>query len=60
MKRLTVLLWRSKSGVAALEYALIAALVAVMIIGGVARFGKSEAKVFTAVEKATKPAKLGL
>lgn len=60
MKRMTLLLWRSKRGVAALEYALIAALVAVVIVGAVTKFGKSEAKTFTTVEKAMKPANLGL
>lgn len=60
MKRLTLLLWRNERGVAALEYALIAALVAVFIVGAVTKFGKNEAKAFTTVEKAMKPAKLGL
>jgi Flp pilus assembly pilin Flp len=55
MRKRILLLARDKKGVAALEYALIAAFVAVLIVGGVTKFGKSEAKVFTTVEKAVKP-----
>jgi pilus assembly protein Flp/PilA len=47
---------RDKRGVTAIEYALIAALIAVVIIGGVNRLGKSESKVFKTVEKTVKKA----
>jgi len=40
-----------RRGVTALEYALIAALVAVVIIGGVALLGTNVSKVFSTVAK---------
>ncbi len=42
-------LWRDELGVTALEYALIAALVAVVIIGGVGLLGTNVSKVFSTV-----------
>jgi pilus assembly protein Flp/PilA len=41
--------WGDERGVTALEYALIAALVAVVIIGGVSLLGTSVSKVFSTV-----------
>jgi pilus assembly protein Flp/PilA len=41
--------WGDKNGVTALEYALIAALVAVVIIGGVSLLGTNVSKVFSTV-----------
>ncbi len=51
---------RDKQGVTALEYALIAALIAVVIVVGVAKFSKNENKVFTTVAKDFALKKLGL
>jgi pilus assembly protein Flp/PilA len=42
-------IYGDKSGVTALEYALIAALVAVVIIGGVSLLGTNVSKVFSTV-----------
>lgn len=42
-------MWDDKRGVTALEYALIAALVAVVIIGGVSLLGSNVSKVFSTV-----------
>ena len=49
MLKFLVNLLRRQEGVTALEYALIAALVAVAIIGGVSMLGTSVSQVFTTV-----------
>ena len=50
MKRKSIAtLMRDQEGVTALEYALIAALVAVAIIGGVSMLGTAASQVFTTV-----------
>jgi len=49
MRGLFERLGQDRRGVTALEYALIAALVAVVIIGGVSLLGTSVSKVFTTV-----------
>jgi pilus assembly protein Flp/PilA len=49
MRRLWLLIGREETGVTALEYALIAALVAVVIIGGVSLLGTNISSVFFTV-----------
>jgi pilus assembly protein Flp/PilA len=49
MRKLVTKLVGDKKGVTALEYALIAALVAVVIIGGVSLLGSNVSKVFSTV-----------
>jgi pilus assembly protein Flp/PilA len=49
MRKFLTKLKSNKEGVTALEYALIAALVAVVIIGGVSLLGTNVSKVFSTV-----------
>lgn len=49
MRKLWNKLVRDENGVTALEYSLIAALVAVVIIGGVSLLGSNVSKVFSTV-----------
>jgi pilus assembly protein Flp/PilA len=49
MRKFVTKLAGDKKGVTALEYALIAALVAVVIIGGVSLLGSNVSKVFSTV-----------
>ena len=49
MRKFVTKLVGDKEGVTALEYALIAALVAVVIIGGVSLLGTTVSKVFSTV-----------
>lgn len=59
MRKLLFRIAPDKSGVSTLEYAIIAALLAVFVIGSVTRFGKAESKTFTAIEKDFKISKAG-
>ena len=49
MSQKFIRLFRQDSGVTALEYALIAALIALVIIGGVSLLGTDVSKVFSTV-----------
>lgn len=59
MRKLLFRIAPDKRGVSTLEYALIAALLAVFVIGSVTRFGKAESKTFTTIEKDFKISKAG-
>ncbi len=52
MRKLVHLFWQDESGVTAIEYGLIAALVAVVIIGAVTLTGGAVNNTFTSVSNA--------